>query len=391
MNAPSSTLPAPDPTLAWFARAVVGATLLLIFIGGLVTSWQAGMAVPDWPLSFGSINPSRWWENWHVRLEHGHRLFAMLVALLTGVLCAWTWGNWRPLWYAALAAIVLPGVGRALHAPGALIAHLSIWPAAIAFVATLLWQARVTPPPHAAPVRWLTFAAFLCVCVQATLGGLRVTQETAGAIETARVLRIVHGCVAHAFLCIVVAAAVQLSPAWRRRAWRYRGGALSAVRKFAWATVAAIYLQLVLGAAMRHLGAGLAIPTFPHATPEGGLLPAVHNAYIHVNFTHTRAGAVLLTLLIAALITAVLRNAPREARLARPALALGALVAAQLALGMFVVWQLKPPTLTSLHVVAGAALLATSVQLALRAERFAREPRESAPFAPQPKWTEVPA
>ncbi len=349
------------------------------------------MAVPDWPLSFGSINPAGWWENWHVRLEHGHRLFAMLVALLTGILCAWTWGNWRPLFFAALTAVVLPGAARAMHAPKELIVHLSIWPAAIAFAATLLWQARGRGRRHSASVRWLTFAAFICVCVQATLGGLRVTQETAGAIDAARVLRIVHGCFAQAFLCIVVAVAVQLAPAWRERAWRYRGGALTAIRRLAWVTVASVYLQLILGATMRHLGAGLAIPTFPHASPDGSPLPAVHNPHIDVNFAHTRVGAVLVTLLIAVLVTLILRTAHREPRLTRPALALGALVAVQFALGVFVIWHLKPATLTSFHVANGAALLAASVLLALRAGRFAREPQAGAACLPEPKLMEVPA
>ncbi|MDQ3624295.1 MAG: COX15/CtaA family protein [Verrucomicrobiota bacterium] len=391
MNASSSTLSRADSALAWFARIAVGATFLLIFVGGLVTSWQAGMAVPDWPLSFGSINPAGWWQDWHVRLEHGHRLFAMLVALLTGILCAWTWGNWRALFVAALAAVLFPGAARVMDAPKELIVHLSIWPAAIVFAATLLWQARGGGPRYSAAVRWLAFAAFICVCVQATLGGLRVTQETAGAIDVARVLRIAHGCFAQAFLCIVVAVAVQLAPAWRERAWRYRGSALTAIRRLAWVTVAAIYLQLILGAAMRHLGAGLAIPTFPHATAEGGLLPAAHNASIDVNFTHTRAGAVLVTLLIAVLVTLVLRTAHREPRLTRPALALGALVAVQFALGIFVIWHLKPPTLTSFHVANGAALLAVSIVLALRAGRFTREPRAGAACLPEPKLTEVPA
>src|SRR5947209_3661937 len=83
--------PAARPGLALYAKAVVLAVFGLIFVGGLVTSWQAGMAVPDWPLSFGSINPTGWWHDFPVRLEHGHRLIASLVGLLTMLLCAWVW------------------------------------------------------------------------------------------------------------------------------------------------------------------------------------------------------------------------------------------------------------------------------------------------------------
>ena len=57
-------------TLTRFAQAAVLVVFGLIFVGGLVTSWQAGMAVPDWPLSFGSLNPEGWWANFPVRLEH---------------------------------------------------------------------------------------------------------------------------------------------------------------------------------------------------------------------------------------------------------------------------------------------------------------------------------
>ena len=68
-------------TLNRFAQAAVFIVFGLIFVGGLVTSWQAGMAVPDWPLSFGSLNPEGWWANFPVRLEHGHRLLGALVGL----------------------------------------------------------------------------------------------------------------------------------------------------------------------------------------------------------------------------------------------------------------------------------------------------------------------
>src|SRR5438132_1757080 len=80
-------------TLSRFARFTVAATFCLIFIGGLVTSYGAGLAVPDWPLSFGQVNPAGWWRIENVRLEHGHRLFAEFVGLLTTILAIRIWKN----------------------------------------------------------------------------------------------------------------------------------------------------------------------------------------------------------------------------------------------------------------------------------------------------------
>src|SRR5512134_3274949 len=68
--------------------ALVACTFLLLLAGGLVTSRDAGLAVPDWPLSFGTLNPPRWYAIENVRTEHGHRLVAGTVALLT-IVVAW--------------------------------------------------------------------------------------------------------------------------------------------------------------------------------------------------------------------------------------------------------------------------------------------------------------
>lgn len=335
------------------------------------------MAVPDWPLSFGSLNPDGWWANFHVSLEHGHRLLAMLVGLLTGILCAWVWKNWRAFAVAVLVSAVLPPLARLLHAPALVIMHLAIWPAAIAFAAMLLWDRRRDLAPRPALVRWLAFAAFVSVCVQATFGGLRVTRETAGAFDQAMVLRITHGTFAQIFFCLLVAIAVVLSSRWKVPAWSVARPS-KVLRNLAWAAVAAILLQLVFGATMRHLGAGLAIPTFPQAAPNGSFLPVEHNAYVDVNFTHTRVGAILVTILLFAVGITALRTSGQEHRLTRPAWILMALVLVQFSLGVFVIWHTKPRTLTTLHVVNGAALLGTTLLLALRATRAVAESSHSA-------------
>ena len=359
-----------NPALALYAKGVVAATFVLIFIGGLVTSHNAGMAVPDWPLSFGTLNPEGWWGDLPVRLEHGHRLFAAGLGLLTTILCAWVWRNGWPLLIALVAAAGLTPAAKLAGLPAAVIMHIGIWSFAGVFAIALLWMAGSRAPATSRAVRWVVFAAFLGVCLQATFGGLRVTLETAHNLRAALILRIVHGCVAQAELCLLVAVAALLSRSWIKGAWKLPGVRLSAVRFLAWLTVLAIYGQLILGATLRHLGAGLAIPTFPEADPHGGFLPDEHNLFVDLHFSHSRVGALGLTLLILTLVGVVLRRARGERRLTGPATGLLGLLFVQLSLGMAVILHLKPITLTTFHVVNGAAVLALSLLLALRASRF---------------------
>ncbi len=359
-----------NPALALYAKGVVAATFVLIFIGGLVTSHNAGMAVPDWPLSFGTLNPEGWWGDLPVRLEHGHRLFAAGLGLLTTILCAWVWRNGWPLLIALVAAAGLTPAAKLAGLPAAVIMHVGIWSFAGVFAIALLWMAGSRAPATSRAVRWVVFAAFLGVCLQATFGGLRVTLETAHNLRAALILRIVHGCVAQAELCLLVAVAALLSRSWIKGAWKLPGVRLSAVRFLAWLTVLAIYGQLILGATLRHLGAGLAIPTFPEADPHGGFLPDEHNLFVDLHFSHSRVGALVLTLLILTLVGVVLRRARGERRLTGPATGLLGLLFVQLSLGMAVILHLKPITLTTFHVVNGAAVLALSLLLALRASRF---------------------
>jgi cytochrome c oxidase assembly protein subunit 15 len=357
---------AAQPGLALYAKVVVVAVFVLIFLGGLVTSWQAGMAVPDWPLSFGSLNPSGWWENFPVRLEHGHRLFASVVGLLTTILCAWVWRNGWPLLWAAVASVVLTMGAQLIHLPPIGVMHTSIWSFAGTFAALLLITSKPVDDDTRA-VRWTAFWAFIAVCLQATLGGLRVTRETAGFLQLAFALRVFHGCVAQAFLCLVVATATLLSAHWQAP---HPSPAPGRARRLAWMTFTFIYVQLIFGAVMRHLGAGLAIPTFPAAAPDGSWLPHVHNSFVDTNFAHTRIFAFLVALHVVLITLRVFRTARGEPRLVWPAATLLALLGVQLTLGVFVILHTKPPTLTTFHVLNGAALLAVSLLLALRLRRF---------------------
>jgi cytochrome c oxidase assembly protein subunit 15 len=335
-----STLPLPNPGLALFAKLVVALTFVLIFIGGHTTTSGAGMAFPDWPLSNGSLNPDGWLTNFFMFLEHSHRLTAGLVATMVTVLLVW------------------------------------------------VCVRRATLPRGSVA---LAVAGLLGVLAQAVLGGLRVIFDPQGIAAvnsaTATTFRVLHGCVAQLDLCVLVALAALLSPVWARIVPSEK---LSGLAKLGRVAIALVLLQLIVGATMRHLGAGLAIPTFPQATPDGSWLPKVHNTFVHLNFTHTRVGAVIVTLLLLHLAESALRKAKGDSCIRHPALLLRLLILAQFTLGMFVIWHLRPPLLTTLHVVNGAAVLAATVLLTVRLSRAASLAKDSAALA-SAQFIEVPA
>src|SRR6202795_2014148 len=105
------------PWLNRFAWFTAFATLLLICSGGMVTSKGVGLAVPDWPTTFGYnmfLFPASKWIG-GIFFEHTHRLIASTVGFLTIILAAWLWfpdpRRWgRILGIAAVGAVVLQGV-----------------------------------------------------------------------------------------------------------------------------------------------------------------------------------------------------------------------------------------------------------------------------------------
>ena len=370
--------PPVDPWLSRFAKLLVVATFCLIFLGGMVTSLGAGLSVPDWPTSYGynmfTFPITRWVGG--IRFEHTHRLLATVVGLLTSVLAAWTWRNWKALAIGLLISVLATGAAGiglkhlpALAGPaheltrGLIIMHVNIWSFAISFVILLLTTGRERSR-HGAPwVQWLVFAAFLLVCVQGTLGGLRVT-------EVSIVLAMIHACTAQAFMCLTVAIATGLSPRWNTadafptRASR-RG--IPTVRALAWTLFGAIYCQLIVGAIMRHLHAGLAIPTFPLAF--GMWIPPMLNGRVAIHFAH-RVGALVVTLLTLALTTFIFTSARSHKRLTHSVLGLVGTVILQIGLGAYVIWSGRDPVITSLHVVNGAVVLGKALLLAMRATKL---------------------
>ena len=334
------------------------------------------MAVPDWPLSFGSLNPAGWWGRLPVRLEHGHRLIAACVGVLVGVLCAKVWANFSALRLAAAVAILAPLAGRLFGAENWLVAHLGVWPAAFAFIVSLLRSPRNPRNVVGAAERWLAMTAFVLVCLQASLGGLRVTQETAGSVDVALLLRILHACVAQGFLVVLVSLSTRLMMLGSAHdSSQMEGGAV--LRRLTLFAVIAVYAQLVIGATVRHLGAGLAIPTFPLANSEGGFLPVFHGLHVNLNFSHTRIGAILVSISVLANVFWIARSFSSVPALRWSGLRSLMLLLSQVTLGILVIWHLKPPLIASLHVVVGAALLANLASCFVRLQAVGYGPPSS--------------
>jgi cytochrome c oxidase assembly protein subunit 15 len=172
-------------------------TFPLILMGGMVTSFGAGMAVPDWPSTYGYnlfLYPlASWLHVGDVCLEHSHRLIGASVGMITIALVVLLWACDRRRW-----------------------------------------------------VRWWGVATLAGVCYQGVLGGLRVTQRSV-------LLADLHGCTAPLFFAMCVCLVSVTSPRWQAAD---RPQPHPDARRLGWlafTALVAIYLQIVLGAQVRHL------------------------------------------------------------------------------------------------------------------------------------------
>jgi cytochrome c oxidase assembly protein subunit 15 len=226
----------------------------------------------------------------------------------------------------------------------------------ILVLAFWLWRAE--------PRRWvrrLGFIALGAVITQGVLGGITVLWYLPDAISIA------HASLAEIVFCLTTAIALVTSPGWRDR-YAGRGPAPDdrRLQRLARATLAIVYLQIVVGATMRHTEAGLAIPDFPWMF--GHLVPDHWDPKIAVHFAH-RVGAVCVTLMLLATTRHVFARHRRRLELLRPSILLLVLLTAQVTLGALTVLSRKEYVINSLHVVTGACVLVTTLILTLRAHR----------------------
>jgi cytochrome c oxidase assembly protein subunit 15 len=333
---------------AWFTSI---ATLFLICSGGMVTSKGVGLAVPDWPTTFGYnmfLFPVSKWVG-GIFFEHTHRLIASTVGFLTIILTIWIWRADRRRW-----------------------------------------------------MRNLGFAALGAVILQGVLGGLRVTmlKDEIG---------IFHALLAQAFLGILIVITLATSRLWQnlvgtaRCAVRDTNTALTEISRtpqrgvptrnlagIVIATTILIYLQLGLGATMRHQHRDLSILDFPLAngafipdtSPEklaaintwrdARALSDVTSFQIWLQLTHRFVAVVIAVGVIASLILAR-RTGPPAGLLSRFADLWFLLLTCQLTLGAWVIWSNKAADVATTHVAVGATMFALGIALGAVCLRLLRE------------------
>jgi cytochrome c oxidase assembly protein subunit 15 len=322
--------------LPLFAAIVAASTALLILAGGFVTSTGSGLSVPDWPNTYGWFMFSFPLDKMvgGIFYEHSHRLIASTVGFLIVVLAAWLWKveprRWvRRLGLIALGAVILQGILGGI---------------------TVLWY---LPDP----------------------------------------ISIAHASLAQIVFCLTTTIALVTSSSWTRGHTRHGAGAPgdstphdTVLQRITQVTTALIFIQIVIGATMRHTGAGLAIPDFPLAF--GHLVPPHWDGKIAVHFGH-RVGALVVLVAILASTGHVFYHHRRRTELTRPAWLLLGFVSIQVTLGALTVLSQKQFIINSFHVVTGALVLVTSLVLTLRAHRsrFAGQAvatgSATAPFGPR--------
>jgi cytochrome c oxidase assembly protein subunit 15 len=268
-------------------------TFLLLIAGALVTGNEAGLSVPDWPLSYGSLTPPMIGGIFY---EHGHRMIASFVGLLTVILAFWVWKQEK----------------RKL-------------------------------------VRIVAFSALGTVIAQGVLGGLTVLLFLPAPIS------VMHACLAQTFFCLMATLVLMTSKSWQEKVeLETEDRKHIPLRKIGVLTTAAIYVQLILGAALRHSKSSI---------------------LFHI------AGAFLVTFFILWFISRIYKFLEHRPELFNPALILGFLLMVQISLGVgsYLVRLTSrddvqplplPVAVTTAHLAVGALLLATSVVLTIQVFRI---------------------
>ena len=392
-------------------------------MGGLVTSHGVGMAVPDWPTSYGYnmfALPVSMWLTGGVFHEHTHRLWASAVGVLVVALTRWLGGRKAcvPLLLVGLVEIVSgvvllklgpdwKGVGHFLSGIGGVVLMgglvcmpaVNLDPFAKAMRARWAWLnrvpweiivrfakaigARINNAPATKPLPTLGWVAFVLVQLQGLLGGLRVVLDAriVADVRLGTAFGIVHGCLGQAFLVLLCVIALFTSRWWRERK-TVLGTDTARVepalgRLFVVATIL-IFLQLMIGATMRHQHAGLAIPDFPLAYgkvwPDTGAdAVARYNQQrveiiaanvitpfqIWLQMIH-RLVAVGIFAGVAAVFWAT-RRLNSTVHLRRLAVAWIGLILVQVGLGAWTIWSNKAADVATAHVLVGALSLVTGV------------------------------
>lgn len=365
-----------------------------------MTSHGVGMSVPDWPTTYGYNMFLFPISNWMggIFYEHTHRLIATIVGVLVVALTRWLGGRaaCKPLLIVGLietlAGFVLLWISPRLSGAGHFLSGIG----SVVLLAGVVW---VQNKPASVALNRLGWLAFVLVQLQGLLGGLRVVlfNDQIG---------IFHAALAQAFLVLLCVIALFTSRWWQNvPATLARIVDRKHLRSFLLIGVSLIFIQLVLGATMRHQHAGLAIPDFPLA--YGKLWPAMDPASVAsynqnrfeveaVNpITAFQIGLQMVHRLVALLIFCAVSICAWSARrqlgarhpVAQLALVWFGLIILQVILGAATIWSHKAADVATAHVVIGAFSLVAGALLTIVSFRVLIPIRAAAPAATESDQT----
>ena len=307
------------------SKLLVILTLILIFAGALVKSHEVGLSVPDWPTSYGYQMFSFPLADMigGIFYEHGHRMIATIVGLMTLILAFTIYYTDHSFWLKKTA-----------------------------------------------------FFALGLVIIQGLFGGLTVLLFLPTPVS------VIHALLAQTFLMVTILISYGLSKERENRMLN-KSADYKVLIFPTYLVTGLIFIQLIIGALMRHTQSGLAIPDFPlsggYIIPtfsqemlntiqsmqfESGL-PFVTLSQIIIHYFH-RIGALAVSISIGWLTWNIIQSRISNERIYRLAGFLITLLIIQITLGAFTIWSVKEPFITSIHVVNGAVILGVSTLLILR-------------------------
>ena len=305
------------------SKLTVISTLFLIFVGALVKSHEVGLSVPDWPTTYGKQMFSFPFSDMvgGIFYEHGHRMLATIIGFFTLLQAIWISFSKLPFW-----------------------------------------------------LKRLGFIALAMVILQGMFGGITVLFYLPPAVS------MIHGVLAQTFFIITIIIAYSLS---NERYKREDMGYNENIRKGSLLLISFVYVQLILGALMRHTASGMAIPDFP--TMGGLWFPTFSESMINninvelfdmdwelvsktqvvIHFIH-RLGALIVSAFIGYFFFKNKLVIKKNKTLNRTKWSIILILVIQVSLGVLTILSEKEPFIASFHVVNGAALLGISILLVLR-------------------------
>lgn len=360
-----------QPWLHRLAVLTAVTTFILICMGGLVTSTDSGLAVPDWPTTFGynmflyplsktvsgflfSIDPNLQvdLDNFNLSVKLREALEKKQISISENAIISTQEQGSR--WSLADKAnertytLIKSGERLDVYVHGVLYEHSHRLIGSIVGFLTIALMVSIWAKDARKWMKWLGVIALVAVIIQGVMGGLRVT-------NLSRVLAIIHACFAQAFFGLIVSLALFTSRSWLQTSVKIEVTDTVRLRRLALITLVLIYIQFIFGAILRHTGERLDA---------------------HLLF------AGLVTIHIFLLLRRILRNHLENLAWVRLALLLGGLLAVQLALGFGAylaeftafgkgVSTVASVTITTAHVAIGALMLIVSVILTLNFSHLA--------------------